>query len=285
MSFKEDMVSDFKKSMDFLIDSMMQTYHFSTQGKFNTSKPFWAVQVEKFSSLYDKIKDNQEMVDNLKNKVVSQFYRDNSFSLANKLINEDGSVDDLFMKLEKGYDEDETYKIRTTPRGLYFQVSKVFLPLSEVYTEAVKLCVANRDQNLPFPNKILLGMYSVVRFSVTGDIDSEQEAVLRANISTLKESLEICNEVKTQRNDGGPIDMIKSMLGNIDFDQIGDMMNKVTGDEKSSKEFGEVFGRISDTIKSGGNPLDTMGEIIKQATVTAAEEQDSDTVSLPEKQL
>jgi len=275
MSFKEDMVSDFKNSMSFLIDAMMQTYQYSIKGNFNPTKPFWAVQVEKFSSLFDKIRDNQEMVDNLKSKVVSQFFQDNTFSLTNRLINEDGSVDDSFIKLNKGYDEGDSFKIRTTPSGLYFQVSKVFLPLSEVYTEAVRLCVANKNHNLPFPNKILLGLYSVIKFSVSGDVDSDQEASIRNNISTLKESLEICNEVKPQRNDGGPIDMIKSMLGNIDFDQIGDMMNKVTGDERSSKEFGEVFGKISDTIKSGGNPLDTMGEIIKQATVSAAEEEDN----------
>ena len=64
--------------------------------------------------------------------------------------------------------------------------------------------------------------------------------------------------------------MIKNILGNIDFNQIGDMMQKVSGDENSSKEFGEVFGKISDTIKGGGNPLEAMNDIIKQVTVNAA---------------
>ena len=272
MSFREDMVSDFKKSMTFLVDSMMQTFYFCTRGQMLASKPSWAVQVEKFSSLFDKIKDNQEMVDNLKYKVVASFFKDNTFSLTNPIIRQDGTVDDSFLKLDKNEDEEDgSYKIRTSPRGLYLQISKVFLPLTEVYTEAVKVCVANRGQNLPFPNQILLGIYSVVYFSVVGDVDNDQIQVIKQNITTLKESLEVCNEVKPTRNEGGPVDMIKNLLGNINFDQIGDMMSKVTGDEKSSKEFGEVFGKISDTIKSGGNPLDAMGDIIKQATMDAAE--------------
>jgi len=274
MSFREDMVSDFRTSMTFLIDSMMQTFYFSARGQMMASKPGWAVQVEKFSSLFDKIKDNQEMVDNMKQRVVASFFREHTFSLANRLINDDGTVDDSFLKLDKGEEDDgDSYKIRTQPKGLYLQVSKVFLPLSEVYTEAVRLCVANRGQNLPFPNRILLGLYSSIYYSVVGDVDADQVAVIKDNIKTLKESLEVCNEVKPTRTEGGPVDMIKNLLGNINFDQIGDMMSKVTGDEKSSKEFGEVFGKISDTIKSGGNPLDAMGDIIKQATVSAAEEE------------
>jgi hypothetical protein len=49
------------------------------------------------------------------------------------------------------------------------------------------------------------------------------------------------------------------------------MMQKVSGDESSSKEFGEVFGKISETIKDGGNPLEAMGDIIKQVSMHAAE--------------
>ena len=287
MSFKEEMVSDFKSSLSFLIDSMMQTYFFYSRNESLASKPSWAVQVEKFSSLYDKIKDNQELVDNLKYKVVAQFYKNNSFSFMNRLVNSDGSIDDGFLKLDKNSDEEDsdTYKLRTTPKGLFLQVSQVFLPLSEVYTEAVKIYVSHRDQNLPFPNKILLGMYSSIYYSTVGDIDDDAVSVLRDNISVLKQSLEVCNEVKPNRTQGGPIDMIKNMLGNVNFDQLGDMMSKVTGDEKSSKEFGEVFGKLSDTIKSGGNPLDAMSDIIKQASVNVSSEEQDDDESEPPKLL
>ena len=91
-------------------------------------------------------------------------------------------------------------------------------------------------------------------------------------MKTLRESLEVCDEVKKTPSESGPMGMIKNMLGNIDFNQIGEMMSKVSGDEKSSKEFSEVFGKLSDSIKNGENPLDVMGDIIKQATVDAAQE-------------
>jgi hypothetical protein len=54
--------------------------------------------------------------------------------------------------------------------------------------------------------------------------------------------------------------------------QIGEMMGKVTGDPQASKEFGEVFGKMSDVIKQGGNPLEAMGDIIKSASIRAQDE-------------
>lgn len=274
MSFKAEMVSDFKSSLRFLIDSMLETCNFSSTGDIVGNKPSHTVQTEKFFSFFEKVllapeSEQSVLLEKLKSKVVRPVYEQNTLAFMNNLVGEDGNVSDDFLKISVTGSE-ESLKIRTTPDGIYFQISKVFLPISEVYTQAVKLCLRNKGDNLPFPNKILLGLYSCVFFSVRGSVGKDVSEYFERNIGTLRESLEVCDEVKPKPADNGPMGMIKNMLGNIDFNQIGDMMSKVSGDEKSSKEFSEVFGKISDSIKNGGNPLDVMGDIIKQATVDAA---------------
>ena len=278
MSFKAEMVSDFKSSLSFLVDSMLETISFSSKGDVLGNKPACAVQTEKFFSFYEKVmtsreSDQEVLLQNLKTKVISPFYEQHSISFMNNLVDEDGKVNDDFLKFSTT--SDSSLKIRTTPEGLYFQISKVFLPISEVYTMALRLSLRNKGENLPFPNKILLGLYSVVFFTVRDTLSKDTVGYFEENLKTLRESLEVCDEVKPKETASGPMGMIQNMLGNIDFNQIGDMMAKVSGDEKSSKEFSEVFGKLSESIKSGQNPLDVMGDIIKQATVEAAESGDA----------
>ena len=278
MTFKEEMVSDFKSSMSFLVDSMLETLNYASKGNFIGTKPSHTVQTEKFFSFYEKVmsssgSDQTVLMENLRSKVVAPVYEKYSINFMNHLVSSEGSVEDDFLKV-KGGDDQGSLKIRITPDGLFFQISKVFLPVSEVYTEAVKISLKNKEDNLPFPNKILLGLYSTVFFAVRDTLGVDARGYFDENIKTLKESLDVCDEVKPAPRDNGPMGMIKNMLGNIDMNQIGDMMAKVSGDEKSSKEFSEVFGKLSDSIKSGKNPLDVMGDIIKEATMTAASAQD-----------
>lgn len=275
MTFKDEMVADFTSSMTFLIDSMLETLNFVSSGHIISNKPSHTVQTEKFYSFYEKVassqsSDRQVLIDNLQSKVVSPVYDQYSLNFLNQLVSDEGKVEDSFLKVSPA--DRDSLKIRTTPEGLYFQISKVFLPVSEVYTEAVRVSLQHKGENLPFPNKILLGLYSTIHHAVRDRLDRDMNNYFVENIRTLKESLDVCDEVKPTPVDQGPMGLIKNMLGNIDFNQIGDMMSKVSGDEKSSKEFSEVFGRLSDTIKSGGNPLEVMGDIIKQATVDAAEQ-------------
>ena len=275
MTFKDEMVSDFTSSMTFLIDSMLETLNFVSSGNIISNKPSHTVQTEKFFSFYEKVassqsSDRQVLIDNLQSKVVSPVYDKYSLNFLNRLVSDEGKVEDSFLKVSAT--DKDSLKIRTTPEGLYFQISKVFLPVSEVYTESVRVSLQHKGENLPFPNKILLGLYSTVHHAVRDRLDRDMNNYFDENIKTLKESLDVCDEVKQKPPDQGPMGLIKNMLGNIDFNQIGDMMSKVSGDEKSSKEFSEVFGKLSDTIKSGGNPLEVMGDIIKQATVDAAQQ-------------
>ena len=278
MSFRPEMVNSFKSSLNFLVDTLMQTITFSTRGEILTSKPSFTVQTEKFSSFLDKISSDQNLLDNLSKKVVGPVYDKHSASFLSRLVGPDGKVDDEFLRVPEFSDGDEL-KIRTEPRGLFFQVSNVFLPVSEVYTLAVKLSREYKSENLPFRNKILLGLYSTVYHSISSSTPKDQLEIFKENMDILKESLEVCSEVKTGPREDGPMGMIKNLLGNIDFNQIGDMMNKVSGDERSSKEFADVFGRITDTIKSGKNPLEAMSDIIKTASMEAAEEQPQEEVT------
>jgi hypothetical protein len=270
MSFKPEMISDFKSSMSFLVSSMLETMSRVARERIMSGKQSHHVQTEKFSSFFDKISDNEEMLTNLSKKVVVPVFNSHSLSLLSPLIGADGKVEDSFLKIEKEGEDDSSFKIKTTPDGVFFQISKVFLPISEVYTDAVRITVANRSENLPYPNKILLGLYSTIFHSIKDCTPADQLEIIESNVKTLVDSLDSYEEPVAPKREAGPMGMIKNILGNIDFNQIGDMMQKVSGDENSSKEFGEVFGKISDTIKGGGNPLEAMNDIIKQVTVNAA---------------
>ena len=282
MSFKPEMVADFRASMSFLIDSMLETMSYVAKGNILGTKPSCAVQTEKFFSFFEKIqtlseKDRETLLENMRVKVVTPVYESNSVYFMQSLVGADGNVEDAFVKVPPSEDGD-SLKIRTTPDGIFFQASKVFLPISEVYMQALK---ASKKHKLPFPNKILLGFYAVIYHAIKGEATSEVIDFFTENIQTLGESLDVCDDVQERRQEGGPMGMIKNLLGNIDFNQIGDMMAKVSGDERSSKEFGEVFGKLSETIKSGGNPMDVMGDIIKQAAADAASSTETQTEEAP----
>ncbi len=271
MSGSQNSVSDFKSSMSFLVESMLETLTYLSRGRIMLGKQPYHVQTEKFSSFFDKVAEDETLLQNLQSKVVVPVFNTHSMSFLNALVGADGKVADEFLKCSKK-EEGSDFKIKTTPEGIYFQISKVFLPVSEVYTEAVRISVERKGENLPFPKKILLGLYSVVYHAIHDETSKDQLEMINENRTVLAESLESCDDTSTRPQESGPMGMIKNLLGNIDFNQIGDMMQKVSGDENSSKEFGEVFGKISDTIKDGGNPLEAMGDIIKQVSMQVAEE-------------
>lgn len=271
MSSGQETVSDFKSSMSFLVDSMLETLNFVSRGRIMLGKQPYHVQTEKFSSFYDKVSEDEGLLQNLQNKVVVPVFNTHSMSFLNPLVGADGKVSDEFLKCQKKDEDSSEFKIKTVPEGIYFQIAKVFLPISEVYTEAVRVSVERKGENLPFPKKILLGLYSVIFHAIREETSSDQLEMINENRKVLAESLESCDDTPQRTHESGPMGMIKNLLGNIDFNQIGEMMQKVSGDENSSKEFGEVFGKISETIKDGGNPLEAMGDIIKQVSMHAAE--------------
>jgi len=266
-------VGDFYSSLNFLTESIIETFSFISSDQVLYNKPKWVVQTEKFQSFLLKIKDDDSVKENLKKKIVLPVYQDYSVSFLGKLIEDSGKVNDEFLKISK--EEEPEFKINPNPNGLHFKISNLFLPVSEAYTEAVKSSIEKKKQNPPYPIKILLGLYTTFYYSINEEADFEtQKPIFEENVKVLMESLESYDTSrKPQAMEGGPMGMIKNMLGNIDMNQIGEMMKKVSGDQESNKEFGEVFGKITDVIKSGGNPLEAMGDIIKEATVHAAEKE------------
>ena len=271
MNFKRENISTFQSSLGFLIDSMLNTCNFLNKNTDLQTKSSWSIQTEKFSSFFERIRTNSEVIENLRSKVVHPIFDSNSSFVLGKLINEDNVVQDDFMKVSE--DDSEEFKIKTGARGITISVSKLFLPISEVYTEAVNYSVKNKKENIPFPVQILIGFYSCMYHSILGVESDDQAQMVKENIDVLVESLESCDVPREQSN-RNPMNMIQNMLGNIDMKQIGDMMSKVTGDKEASKEFGEVFGKMTEAIKSGTNPMEIVGDIIKSA---AAETEGVDT--------
>lgn len=269
MEFNVEQLSSLEGSMKFLIDAMVKTCKYITRERLLENKPFWMVQTEKFSSLFNRIKDKLEAVESFRHKVVAPVYETHNVNLLNRLIDEDGTVQDDFLKVTLQQTND--FRINITPGGVYFQLDKLFLPISEVYTQAVNYSLAHKDENVPYPVQILLGFYSSVYQAVKDKEEAESMDLLKQNIQTLVDGMEVCDQPSTKANKG-PVDMLQNMLGNIDMGQIGEMMGKVTGDPQASKEFGEVFGRMTEVIKNGGNPLEAMGDIIKNASMRSHDE-------------
>ena len=271
MNFKRENISTFQSSLGFLIDSMLTTCNFLNKNTDSNTKSSWSIQTEKFSSFFERIRSNSEVIENLRSKVVYPIFDSNSSFVLGKLIDEDNVVQDDFMKVTE--DESGDFKLKTGARGITISVSKLYLPISEVYTEAVNYSVSHKKENIPFPVQILLGFYSCIYHSILGVEPDDQAQLVKENMDVLIESLESCDVPKEQTS-RNPMNMIQNMLGNIDMKQIGDMMSKVTGDKEASKEFGEVFSKMTEAIKTGTNPMEIVGDIIKNA---AAETEGVDT--------
>jgi len=267
MDFQAEKIATLEGSLQFLIDAMLKTGQYITRDRLLENKPFWMVQTEKFSSFYARINNNLEAMENFRQKVVSPVYETHNVNMINQLIGDDGVVQDDFLKVTLQQSND--FRIKTTPGGVFFQLDKLFLPVSEVYTQAVNYSLQHKQENVPFPVHILLGFYSAVYHSVKDRESGDGMDMLKKNIQVLADSIESYDQpVKRSQ---GPVDVLQSMLGNIDMGQIGEMMGKVTGDPQASKEFGEVFSKMTDVIKGGGNPLEAMGDIIKSASMRAGE--------------
>lgn len=269
MEFKPEQLDTLEGSMQFLTDSMLNTCKYVVSNRILENKPFWMVQTEKFASFFNRVKNKLESMEKVRHKIVTPVYDNYNANLTSQLINSDGVVQDDYIKVNLQQSND--FKINVKPGGVYFQLEKVFLPISEVYTQAVNYSLMNKNENVPFPVHILLGFYSTIYQAVKDKESEESMEMLKSNIQTLLDALEIC-DLPQNKKATGPVDMLQNMLGKIDMGQIGEMMSKVTGDPKASKDFGEVFGKMSEVIKQGGNPLEAMGDIIKNASIRAQEE-------------
>lgn len=278
MEFQPEKVSSIEHSVQFLIDAMLKAGQHMTSGSVLENKPFWQVQTEKFSSFYSRIKDKLEAMENFKQQVVTPIYETHNANLLSELVSSEGVVQDEYLKVTLQQSTD--FRIKTTPGGIYFQLDKLFLPISEVYTQAVNHSLKNKGSDSPYPVLILVGFYTSVYHAVKDREEPTSMELLKKNIDTLTSSLDSYDQ-PVQRPMQSPVDLLQNMLGNFDMGQIGEMMGKVTGDERASKEFGEVFSKMTDVIKQGGNPLEAMGDIIKSASVRLQDEEPASSEETP----
>jgi len=246
-----------------LIGMLTECTRYYMDYSYSITKPVWIKQVEQFSSFFDKIKDDDDKVLHFKNKVIVPFFEENKGLIVTNIANDKGVIQDKFLVLSEDNDDTNELVINNVPHGLFLHIGKVYLPISKVYTETRQLLKKRKD-NVPYLEKALICLYKICRCLVESENDIK---ILESNVELLTESLEVRDEPKQRKSGNNPMDMLQNMLGGIKFDQIGDMMKKVTSDENTSKEFNDIFGKVSDSLAKGKNPMDTMSDLIKQASV------------------
>lgn len=269
MDFSLEKIKTFGSSVSFLVDTMVQTGKHIFQREAMISKPSWLIQSEKFSSFIDRIKRKEEALDKLKIDVFKPVYEKHEADFNSSLVNSDNVVVDDFIKIIE--DESEDFRL-PRQQGLYFQADKLYLPFSEVYTSILNFNKTHKIKNSAYPLLLLLGLYTSVFNSVKEKEPQATHEIFKKNIQVLLDSLEGCDGIPKKRPENNSMNMLQNLMGNFDFKQLSDMMGKVTGDEKASKEFGEVFGKMTESIKEGKNPLESMGEIIKNVSARMEDE-------------
>jgi hypothetical protein len=281
-------INDVKSSLHFLMGSMVDAGRGVMRETFGMQKPSWLSQTERFESFFSQLCEEQTAVDNFRDKFVVPLFQTHGLSLTGKIINDSDVIQDEFIKVK----DDAELRLRKTPRGLFLHsddgaaLKSLYLPISEAYTNAVEMSMKHKQRNVMLPVKILLGFYSMLFYSLkdTPEHASHDDVEsVRSNIKVLKEYMDSLDEKSDDEStEDGPMGMIKNLLGNVNFDQIGDMMNKVTNDEAASAEFKQVFDKMTQGIQSGQAPMDVMGDIIKQATTTAQDGQQESLASTPD---
>lgn len=283
MDFSLDKIKSFNGSVSFLVDTMIQAGKHIFQREAMISKPSWLIQSEKFSSFFDRIKRKEEALDKLKTDVFRPVYENYEGDFNCSLVNSDNVVSDDFLKVK---DSEVTDVLKVPqPEGLFFKADKLYLPFSEVYTQILAFNKSHGIKNSAYPILLLIGLYSSVFNAVKEKETQTTHEVFKANIQILLDSLEGCDGVPKRRQENNSMNMLQNIMGNFDFKQLSDMMGKVTGDEKASKEFGEVFGKMTESIKQGKNPLESMGDIIKTASARMEEQPDPDVPLVKEEEV
>ena len=286
-------VTDLQSSMSVLMTSMVDVGRKVMCETFGMQKPRWLSQTERFESFFSQLSADDAGLENFKTKFVAPFFRSHSLDLTCSIINTDDVIQDEYIKVKTS----ATLTLKTTPEGLYLHnadgqaLKSLYLPLSNAYTSAVEMAIKDKQKNVDFPVRILMGLYGMLYYGLQGNDEVSESDLqsLKSNVTVLEEYLEEISVDKEEpvqrstRND--PMGMIKNLLGNVNFDQIGQMMDKVTNDKEASSEFKEVFGKMTAGIQGGKAPLDVMSEIIKDATQNvddSAEELTEPTQPAPE---
>ena len=286
-------VTDLQGSMNLLMSSMVDIGRKVMCETFGMQKPRWLSQTERFESFFSQLCLDDSGLENFKTKFVFPLFDSHSLNLTCSIINTDDVIQDDFIKVKST----STLSLKTTPNGLYLHnadgkaLKSLYLPISDAYSSAVDMAIKDKQKNVDLPVKILLGLYGMLYHGLSdhSQVSKDDLKSLQSNITVLQEYLEeiSCDieEDTKQRSSSDPMGMIKNLLGNVNFDQIGEMMDKVTNDQEASTEFKNVFGKMTAGIQEGKAPLDVMTDIIKEATESDPDHQspvtDNETTPTP----
>lgn len=291
MDFSLDRIKDFPSSVSFLTDTMIQSGKYVYQNEGMLGKPFWLAQSEKFSSFYERIKRKEEAIDKLKLDVFKPVFSKYELEFNSKLINDENKVQDEFLKVlledeEASSSSSSMDLMINNSRGLYFKAGKLPLPFSETYSQVTAHNKKYQIKNNPYPLLLLVGLYSSIFNAVKEQETAMTNQCFKDNIQILLDGLEGCDGIpKRKQTDNNPMSMLQNMMQSFDFGELSKMMGKVTGDEKAAAEFGEVFGKMTESIKKGDNPLESMGEIIKNVSSRMEDEEDPDVPLVREEEV
>lgn len=272
MDFDATKISDLVSSIQYLINSMLNTGKYLSKAELLAGKPSWLSQTERFSSFFDLIKENEGDVENFRSKFSLPVYNRYSVNLNSKLIDSENKVQDAYIKIK--VNNNAEFKLKTEPEGIYFNIDRFFLPVSEAYSRVLTFETKNKDQNNLYATCILIGMYSVLYHTALPEEGKESLEGLHNNIEILVSALDVLDKPANQ-NQGGPMAMLKNFMENMDLEPIKDMFGSVGGDHQMNGNLGDLLMQMGKNVQDGGNPFEMMTEMVKEVTVKAAEEGDA----------
>ena len=109
---------------------MIKTGNYISKERIAENKPFWMAQTERFSSLYARINNKLEAMESFRQKVIAPVYETHNANMLSRLVNDEGMVQDDFLKVTLQQSND--FRIKTTPGGVFFQLDKLFIPVTEL---------------------------------------------------------------------------------------------------------------------------------------------------------
>lgn len=273
MDFDATKISDLISSVDYLINSMSNTGKYLSRGELLAGKPSWLGQTERFSSFFDRIKDNSEIIEKFRTRVVLPLYNRYNVNLNSKLIDTDNKVQDTYIKIKINNTND--FKLKTEPEGIYLNIERFFLPVSEAYSRVLAHETKNKDQNNLYATCILIGFYSVLYHSALPDEGKENLEGLYENITLMVSALDVLEKPEPVNN-GGPMAMFQNFMKNIDLGQIGEMMSKITNDDTANGNLGDVLKKMGSAVEKGENPFNIMEDIVKEASAHVGKQDDDE---------
>ena len=273
MDFDATKISDLTSSLQYLISSMLNTGKYLSRAELLAGKPSWLSQTERFSSFFGRIKDEETLVESFRSKFALPLYRRYSVNLNSKLIDTENKVQDAYIKIK--VNNSTEFKLKTEPEGIYFNIDRFFLPVSEAYSRVLTFETKNKEQNNLYATCILIGMYSVLYHAALPEEGKECLEGLHKNIELLVSALDVLDK-PTKQNHGGPMSMLKSFMDNMDLEPIKEMMSTITGDDQANGNLGELLTRMGKSVEKGENPFDMMSAMIKEASAQAAQHDDDD---------